>query len=268
MSKWIAETMRSAAQLCYWRNYRYVQSERGNELDFQCDILAPCIEAEMAGGPEIFVGGDWLRRYMTGGWNRRTGHYYHTVPGPERLQAINDFIARKNMLTAAALQDHTGDAHHAARIAAMRKFNRFADQRLLAGTFRGTFHGSIETAYGMRESVLLIHFLPGEAYFRTRLFQAEYRRGTNENTSTRADAFASFGTNEGRIFGGDDQCEYHATGFSFDKKGRRGLALEIAGDDEDGKMRMTLCRQPGDIDRAIDLLHRFSALQRRMLAAE
>jgi len=31
---------------------------------------------------------------------------------------------------------------------------------------------------------------------------------------------------------------------------------------------MTLCRKPADIDRALGLLHRFSPLQSRLLAAE
>lgn len=184
MQSWTSEVYRSLVQILYWREYRYAEGRNGTLLDLECDILAQEIEAEENGGPEVEIGNDWLRRYEAGGWRRKTGHYYFTTPRPDRLKTVLDFVERSGHVTRAAVEEHIGDAARAQRIAAERGYDLFGDQRILAGTFRGMFHGSICVDEPVIEVILLIHFIPGEAYFRTRLLQVAYHRRNADRLET------------------------------------------------------------------------------------
>lgn len=282
MQSWQTEVYRSLVQILYWRDYRYAEGHRGTLLDFECDIMADTFADDGPYAKDAELGNDWLRRYEAGGWSRKTGEYYYTVPRPDRRKAVFDSVEHSGLVTQAAIAPHTGDAGLAERIAAERGYGRFANQRILAGTFRGVFHGRGKSDEGMIESVLLVHFIPGERYFRTRLLRAYYSRHTGESdrafkaridsynldTSGRDDAFGSFGTNYGRIFGRSDDTDRHASEFAFDKKGRRVLAMTVRAEGDGTGLRLALAQKPAEIDRAIGLLYRIDEEMAPPLAAE
>ncbi len=275
------EALRGLAETAYFRGYRYATGLRRSYQDFACDIMAdtfcdedPLVEHE----PEK---GEWLRRYFSVTHHRKTGRPYYTIPRSDRYQALLSFMAKKGLITAVTVEDHRQDIFKAKRQALLSAYETFADQGYLAGTFRGMLHGVAEYDHCALEFILLIHLLYGEPLFRARLVQAEYSlKGANSkhesrllafayDRSSRIDAFAAFGVKEGRIFGGQSNGVMTATDFAYDKRGRRVLEMTLSGVHEDaGAVRLKLCRQPADIDRAIGLLKRFSADMARPIAAE
>lgn len=92
MQTWNSETQRYLVLLTYWRDYRYKRPVRGTLLDFECDVFLGDFVADGPLDEEQSIGGDWLRRYMDGGVNRKTGEYYFTLPRAERLEAIRAYI--------------------------------------------------------------------------------------------------------------------------------------------------------------------------------
>lgn len=280
MKKWQIEVNRTLGELAYFHQ-TIDGARRGTLLDFEAEVMADSFVYENPFFDGVNIGGDWLRRHIIGGWNKRTNDYYFTIPRPDRLQALTAFIAKKGFVIDIAIDDHREAMNSAWRIALLSGFDRFADQRLLSGTFRGMFHGVRAGDGELQEFILLVHFIKGEPFFRIRLIQCDYSgAGQSFEAQTRFDAFsydrwdisdlfAIFGTNEGRVFGGQGNGVLTASDYVFACKGRRVVELTLSGlDGGHGSVRLKLCRQPADIDRAIGLLKRLSADMGSSLAAE
>ena len=280
MSKWNLETLRSLLEIAYHRDYRYTEGQRGTLLDLECAVMEPRIEAEINGEPEVFVGGDWLRRFMTGSWHKDTGHYFYTIPRRDRLQMLYRYLEEQSFLIPAMLNDHNGRIGPARKIRDERGY-RLADVRILAGTFRGVFAGSVTTPEDISEAVMVICFVPGEDLFRIRLFRAWYRGATAEGIEQHfktldlarcavTDAFASFGTEDGRIFCRDDGAgDLVADDYTFISKGRRVSQFTLGGDEETGPgIRLRLCRRPAQISRMLNVIRAIDTAMNRPIAAE
>lgn len=283
MSKWNLETLRSLLEIAYHRDYRYTEGQRGTLLDLECAVMEPRIEAEINGEPEVFVGGDWLRRFMTGSWRKTDGHYFYTVPRRERLVLLHRYLGEQGLLLPAMLSEHSGRIGPARRIRDERGY-RLADQRILAGTFRGVFAGSVTTPEGISEAVMVICFVPGDDLFRIRVFRAWYRDGVDASADDAGqhfnafnfthcavtDAFASFGTEDGRIFCRDDGAgDLVADDYTFISKGRRVSQFTLAGAEETNPaIRLRLCRRPAQIIRMLNVIRAIDAAMNRPIAAE
>ena len=282
MRNWSFETQRTLTETAYWRDYRHASGERGTWLDFKCDILEPLIEAELSGGPEVSVCGDWLERFAVGRWHKDSGEYYYTAPGKERLGLITRYLQRSGFILPLILMDHEADIVEACSIRDQKGY-RFANQKLLAGTFRGAFSGMAETDYGIYEAAAFLCFIPGEDLFRVRLIQTHYFDEDASGNSLKdrfasigfngwfvTDLFASFGTDEGRIFGGAISHDgFSADDFEFISKGRRVSAFTLS--DSRGlqaSMRMELCRKPDAINRMLDTCKAVWTARQQPLAAE
>ncbi|WP_339635148.1 hypothetical protein [uncultured Sneathiella sp.] len=286
MSKYQEQVRRSAAQANYWRDYRYVHKKRealksrGTLLDFKNDIM-PLSDEELNNSffdSDASESSEWLRRYIDYYIQKETGRGIYTMPKPDRYKAVQAFVEGNGFLPRITLFDHSESAYAAALVASAKGYDCYADERLLAGTFRGTFLGASLNAEDLCEYVLQCHFIPDEQYFRIRLFGALYQRRRGEDDEglvqrsksmgwdswSMRDGFASFATNLGALFFLDGEkggtSGYDANGFAFDNTGRRALGFTATPQDEAGNLvRFQLCRQPDDIDRYLDILHRISA---------
>lgn len=245
------EIIRLITEIAYCRDFRYANC-RGTLLDFECAILEPLIVAETEIGPEVEIGNDWLRRYMTGSWRKTDGHYFYTMPRPERLEMVTRYLKEQGLLVPAMLREHTGTISEAWRIRDARGY-RLSDNRILGGTFRGVYSGSACTAGGQNETFLLSCFVPGEDLFRIRLVWANDSAGIAVT-----DAFASFGTEDGRIFcRGDGGADLALDRYRFISKGRRVSEFTLGSSDQTGEqIRLELCRKPEQINRMLSLFRR------------
>ncbi|WP_340150661.1 hypothetical protein [uncultured Sneathiella sp.] len=280
MSKYQEQVRRSAAQANYWRDYRYAPERRDTLLGFKNDII-PLSDEEL--NNPLYESGEsesseWLRRYIDYYLQKETGRGIYTMPKPDRYKAVQAFVEGNGFLPRVTLLDHSETAYAAALVASAKGYDCYADQRLLASTFRGTFLGASLSAADLCEYVLQCHFIPDEQYFRIRIFGALYQRRRGEDDEglvqrsksmgwdswSMRDGFASFATNLGALFFLDGEkggaSGYDAYDFAFDNTGRRVLGLTAIPQDEAGNLvRFQLCRQPDNIDRYLDMLHRISA---------
>ena len=280
---WQIQANRSLAEMHYFCDYRYAPGTRRTLLDFECDILSPLIEKEECGGPEVHIGGDWLRRNITGHWQQTDGQYVHTNPNPERTALLLTHLKNNGYHVSSILDDHQGDLDAAITIRDEKSY-RFADLTVLAGTFRGAFIGKNETNQGIVELALFIFFVPGEDLFRVRIFETFYSRKEQISecrlkqqfetmqfdTWRVTDRFASFGTNRGCIFGGPVYAsEYFADSFNFVSKGRRVSALTLtSANDNKGSIRLDLCRKPDQINRMLNIARAIDNTKAHPIAAE
>lgn len=305
MTGWSDEVLRAAVETHYWRNYRHRGRPRGTILEFQADLIP---EEELLEKPRKSpddnrgtvndaseedkdrndgLGSDWLRRFFGGHHERATGRYVFTTPKSKRLAQLRALVNEKRLLTPVALVDHTEPHAMAEAMAAAMGFDRFADQILLRGTFRGMLTATALTPTLISEAVLLTHFLKDESYFRVREIQVHYDRRQGEELSAAVqragnldfdrwrvrDGFASFGTNYGEIFllrahdGGFGG--YAISNLEFIDRGRRVAAFAAkSGDDPDTVHQFRLCCRPSLIDRAVQLLWRVSNKMAPANAAE
>lgn len=284
---WNSEVVRSATQAVYWHTYRYAPGERGTVLAMALDILADSFIDEGPFSLEKTEPSEWLRRYMDHYRDGKTGRSVNTIPRPDRYKAVRAFIESSGFLTPAALLDHTEPAYAATLVASSEGYDRFADQTLLDGTFRGAFMGTALTRTGLSQCVLLCHLLKGEEYFRVRLFETVYqRRGGEDETAlfqraenlewdtwSKRDGFSALGTMHGALFllrgKGSSAAGCDVSDFAFDKKGRRILALTATPDNDQGPpVRFNLCQRPRDIERSLSILRLISRELDCPLAAE
>ena len=305
MTNWSAEVTRAAAETLYWRHYRNSDGPQSTFHEFRADVipeeelLKPWKRSVNEGDAKLNNRSrydnaadddstvEWLRRFARGHWMKTTGRYVFTTPRPKRLAQLRAFIDSRGLLTPVALADHTEPHSMAEAVAAAMGFDRFADQTLLAGTFRGMFTATALEPTLLIESVLLIHFLKGDSHFRVREIQVHYNRCQGEEPTTAVqragdldfdewrirDGFASFGTNYGEIFllraHDGSSGGYAAAAFEFTDKGRRVSAFRATpGDDPGTQHQFRLCCRPTLIDRALQLLWRISDRKATVDAAE
>jgi len=158
-------------------------------------------------------------------------------------------------------------------------YRRYGDAAYFAGRFRGQFHGSHVSDNEILHSVLLIHRLADEPYFRVRDVRAIYARDEDESMvdfTNRgrslifdafdvADFFAATGTDFGCLFlrNGPD---IHIGDYEWNRKNTRIHAFTA---DKDRKeIRYVLCQKPEDIDFSLGILHAVSDLMKLPHAAE
>ena len=288
---WDDEIRRALTEAAYHIFYRYRNDVRGTWLEFFNDLqpVDPWIEDspesetieeeesnEEDEEPPI-EDDEKLRRYGVGYWEKSSGRYIYTTPQSPLFDAILDFLEDKKFLTTIATTDHVQSAYIASVVATANGYDRYADQRLLAGTFRGTFFGTTLKASGLTQIVLMIHFIPGEEYFRVREIQVFYDRENDEdklalvaraenlawNSWRVRDGFAAFNTESGTLFllrGDDAQLgSYNVSDFTFNKKGRRVLAFTATPtSNANDTVRFRFCEKPDEINRALSLLRRLS----------
>lgn len=278
MTKWQQQIRRSAAQALYWRDHRYAVDQKGTVQTFIADILADDYAEEGPFSPETTDPAEWLRRYIGDYRDKKTGRCVYTIPGHDRYEAVQNFVEAVGFLASVALLDHTEPAYAAALVASANGYDRFADQTLLAGTFRGMFLGATLTDNGLTQCIFLCHFIPGEEYFRVRVFETLYPRRAGENDAalieraaqmdweswSRRDGFASFNPVFGALFLLRGECGgasgYDVSDFAFDSKGRRVLALTATPQEDGGSpIRFQLAQQPGDIDHCLAILRQIGA---------
>ncbi len=159
-------------------------------------------------------------------------------------------------------------------------FRHYGDAAYFAGRFRGWHLGTRTGRDEIVHSVLLVHRVRDEPYHRVRDVRATYSRDRDETAAAFeargqslifdafdvADSFAATGTDFGAIFlrNGPD---IHIGNYRWNPKNTRILEFtaDQGGSDE---IRYGLCRQPGDIDLALGILHAVSDLMRLPHAAE
>ncbi len=272
------EILRSAAEACYWRDYRYDENHKDTMLDFLCDVEA---DDEIHDGPfadDEDPKPEWLRRFAIGYWQKKSGRYVYTIPKSDRLNKITVFVDQVGMLTPIALVDHRGDAQAGKKYALERGFDRFADQSLLAGALRGTFLAKTDQDNFIEYILWMIHMVRGEIYFRVRTIVVRFVRRENEDSLAlrlRArkmrwdsycvhDGFAATGTDFGAVFLlGNSQLEYSIDGYDFDNKGRRILGFHAhALNSPHEETAFYLCRHPDNINLSLEILRSVSSAER------
>ncbi len=269
------EEQRHALELMYVKDYRFSQP-RSSMLNMHSDITAS--EDDLADyNPRLtdltakydhLENPEWLRRCAIGYFEKKTGRDIFTFPKQDRWEKIMTYLQSKDVLSPVVLLDHNLSITDANEYAAINRYNQFADQPLLCGTFRGWFYGFSRKSTRLIQTVLMIHQVKGEGVFRIRRIQTYYDNSNFQdeqemlvrvqkndwNDCKISDGFASFGTEFGRGFlMSDESTDFGMDNFKFNKVGRRVISMEAIINDV--KTRLTLPKRPEGIDFVIRLLN-------------
>lgn len=182
---WNIETLRTACDKIYCRDYRYNDGARSTLLDFVCDIEADDTIADTPFDDDSLIQPEYLRRFIRGARNKQTGEWIFTVPRPDRLDRIVSFVREKNLLTEVALRPH--EAPRSSLSSTRNALSGFANQSLLSGSFRGEYFGATYFDHKIINTVLICNFIAEECAFRIREISVEYRRRRGETDLFLAD---------------------------------------------------------------------------------
>lgn len=287
MSNWKYEVIRSAAQSCYWLNYRYAEDMKLTALDYVNDVMA---SDEVAGSPfdaDVVETPIWHERWYSGHHEKPTGRYVYTTPRPERLDAALEFVAKSGLALPVALADHAGVPEQAEVYARAQGFDCYADQVYFAGRFRGNFITSGVEDRAAFHSVLMVHRVQGEEYFRVREVNVFYERDEEESDADFAarfesmvwdcytvfDGWAATGTDFGSIFvlnrDGTMKPEFFIDNYRWDTKNNRILGFNASVDGSaNAVVRFQLCQNPKQINLSIEVMRSVSEIMRLSHAAQ
>ena len=268
------EVSRYGLELNYMKEYRYALP-KGSMLSMHSDITAtdddladydPRIK-DLKAKYDRLDNPEWLRRFIIGYFEKKTGKHIFTLPKPDRYKQIMTYLEERNILSPVVLMDHDLSLDDANEYATLNRYNQLADQSMLSGTFRGWFYGSTITPTCLIQTVLIIHQVKGEDAFRIRKGQTLYdnhsfldepefllRAQKNDWDDFKiTDGFASFSTEFGRGYLMNDKSpDFDMGNFMFDKAGRRMKSMDANIDGH--KTRLNLPQRPAGIDFVIRLL--------------
>ena len=270
MNSWKTQMMRSGTAASYFNEYASGKA-RSPWLSYACDLEEISGEPYRPNTLDTDISEEWLRRFVTGYINGKTGHHVITIPKPIRLRKLEAHLGNF-YLPEAAIADHTGTHDQAVTVAEEKGILNLADPRILSGALWGMYTADISKT---RTAVLFIHFLKGDDVFRVRLF--EFRTDSPEHAAELVrieDGFLTTGTSYGYVFclqGLDFQMmpidaphRSAAIGdYQFNivqsktgpKIGRRILEFTWQTDSVfEASIRFRLCRSSNDIDTALTLL--------------
>lgn len=215
-----------------------------------------------------------IRRCWGGLPNRKTGLIEFSDLKPETAEKVEAYVQARDITTCYERKDHTRSPLGAQKVARTEGYERFADQTLLRGVIRGSYHGQLMNGAGVVERYMIVHQLKNEDFFRIRETLTVYEReqGQTDRSLQAAaddmkwddmitrDGFACFGTNHGMIV--DLQGEFEsspnleATALSYSRRGQRRRLVEMTVCEQgqaETAMKMTLCQTPDLIHRAHDI---------------
>ena len=277
------EMLRSTTQSLYWLNYRYSEDMKRDLLAFLYDVEA---NDSIADGPfdqESYSSGEWLRRFMEGYREKKTGRYIHTIPRRTRLNTVVDFVRSAGMITPVAFHDHSSCVKMGQAYSNLCGYDKFADQSLLCGALRGCFVATDQDDDSAQQLVLMIHLVGGEELFRVRQVSLKYKRRDDEADDkfrqriqaldfdfyTVCDGFAATGTKYGAIFLLDGMAkDYSIDNYKWNNKKLRILSFEATPCPDNTKsLTFTLCKKPRDIKLSLAILRLVSALEEKNQAA-
>jgi hypothetical protein len=269
MSTWKSEVLRSLVQLCYWAFYLYGRNHRKTTLTFVNDIMA-------LASPDIYLQSDavevpeWLRRYFAG-YTRRDGKYVYTIPAGDRLPKVLSYLHHSKVITPIATTDHALSLEAASKYAIERGYDRYGDQSYFEGRLRGQLFGSFYSKREIFRSVILVHLLPGESYFRAREVRIVFTRDYDEepelflsrsnsliydNYMVR-DFFVATGASFGVLFSANSKSDEWIGNYKWDKKNNRILRF-TAKLNSHSWIDYVLCQKRTEIDWSLKILQSVS----------